>query len=97
MNRVLPLSDIVSPLAGKERFERSFRFRRTQALAENLPFLIEAGHELLGRTAHQRACRSDRPGRQRRDLARGPERLGVDVLRIDHQVDEAERPWHGLH
>src|SRR6516164_3806937 len=65
MNRVLPLSDIGSPFAGKERFERCLRFGRTQALAEDPGFLIDVGLHLFGFAAHQCARGRNCAGRQR--------------------------------
>ena len=89
MNSVLPLSDIVSPLARKERFERCLRLGRTQALAEDPGFLIDVKLQFLGFAAHQCARGRNRAGRKCRDLTRRVERLGIDVLRIDHQVGNA--------
>src|SRR5262245_23229041 len=88
MNRVLPLSDIASPFACKERLERGFRFWRLQPRAEDLGLLVNARQDLVRLPAHQRARGRNRARRQRRDLARRLEGLRVDVLGRDHDIGD---------
>src|ERR1700744_1419241 len=60
MNRVFPLSDIDSPFAAKEGFERGLGFRRLQALVEVLAFERNARLKLIAGAAHQCAGGGDR-------------------------------------
>src|SRR5262245_15947225 len=90
MKSVLPLSDIKSPLACEECFEGHLRLRRIWAFAEDFGFLIDARQQLIGRSARQSARKCDRTGRQRGDLTRRLQAFGIDVLRRDYDVSDAE-------
>src|SRR5262249_31864930 len=95
MNKVLPLSDIVLPLAREEGLERRLRFRRAQALAEDPGFLIDVKLQFVLIAAHQCTRSRNRPGRQPRDLARRLKCFGVNILRVDHHVGDAVLPGMG--
>src|SRR5262245_10666582 len=86
MKRVLPLSDIKSPLACKECFEGHLRLRRIQAFAEDFGFLIDACQQVIGRSAHQSARKCNRAGGQSSDLTRRLQAFGIDVFRRDYDA-----------
>ena len=90
MKSVLPLSDIVSPFAGKERFERGLRFRRTQALAEDLAFLRRCAPRALAESPRISArAAATAPGGSAAISRAALSACGIDVLRFDHQVGDA--------
>src|SRR6266852_3407291 len=92
MCRALPLTiRCPSPLAAEKRLERRLRFLRLEPPLEYLRLLVDPPHDLGGGAADQTPRCRYCFGRQRRDLARGFEGLGLDFTGRDHFVDEPER------